>query len=467
MVHENQESFCRRLMNQDPISMPAIVVKNLSKIYEIYDTPFSRLLGSLNGKWGAKKKRPHKVFENLSFEVGKGEAFGIIGRNGSGKSTLLQIMCGTLAPTSGDVIIQGRVAALLELGAGFNPDFTGRENILISASLYGMTRVQVQERIDAILTFADIGDYIDQPVKSYSSGMFVRLAFAIIAHCDADILVIDEALAVGDVFFTQKCMRFIRRFVDGGGTLLFVSHDTSSVLSLCSRALMLFPNASHPPVVGDAESLCKDYLARIYEDRSRLEHVAAQRKEVLVESGNREEGILVYEGKKVASNTVAISGMNSRPESFGQGAARITDVAFFDDAGEPTRTIQGGDEVLLRVRAEILQAMAYPAFGFMFKDRHGQFVFTDGTDGRFRDDQLTFTGGDVAEVEFRFKFPYLLQGVYTLNVAIAEGLGDDHIQHHWIHDVLRMESVGGPIVHGMAGLHGMSCCIRVTGRKGA
>lgn len=454
-------------MTMNVNSAPAIEVKDLSKIFDIYDTPFSRLLGTFNKGWSTNKRRTHKVFEGLSFDVGKGEAFGIIGRNGSGKSTLLQIICGTLAPTSGTVVRQGRLAALLELGAGFNPEFTGRENILISASLYGMTHAQVQERLEDILAFADIGEYVDQPVKSYSSGMFVRLAFAIIVHCDADVLVIDEALAVGDVFFTQKCMRFIRRFVENSGTLLFVSHDTSSVLNLCGRALMLSPNATHPPVVGAAERICKDYLSRVYEDGSRLERVASQRADRLGNDISSDAAPPIYEGRTVSPSTVLLSGLNHAAESFGSGAAQITDVAFFDSEGNICQSILGGQRVSLRISAEVMRDVAYPAFGFMLKDRHGQFIFTEGTDGRFREDQIAFATGEKAEAEFDFRFPVLAPGVYTLNVALAEGLGDDHVQQHWIHDVLRIECIGGPVVHGVAGFPDISCRIRIFGREHA
>ena len=178
------------------------------------------------------------ALKDVSFEVKRGETVGIIGRNGSGKSTLLQIICGTLSPTGGQVETHGRVAALLELGSGFNPEFTGRENVYMNGSVIGLSRDEIDTLFDDIVAFADIGEFIDQPVKTYSSGMYVRLAFAVIAHVNADTLVIDEALAVGDVFFVQKCMRFLRKFMDEG-TIIFVSHDTGAVVNLCNRAFML------------------------------------------------------------------------------------------------------------------------------------------------------------------------------------------------------------------------------------
>src|SRR5262249_21598801 len=203
------------------------------------------------------------ALRDVSFEVHKGETVGIIGRNGAGKSTLLQILCGTLHPNNGAVTVIGRVAALLELGSGFNPEFSGRENVYLNASVLGLSRNEVEDRFDDIAAFADIGDFIDRPVKTYSTGMLVRLAFAVAAHVDADILVIDEALAVGDAFFVQKCMRWLRAFMRRG-TLLFVSHDAGSVVNLCDRAIWLHNGAL---VMDDSARLVTEtYLQSLAEE---------------------------------------------------------------------------------------------------------------------------------------------------------------------------------------------------------
>ena len=230
------------LMSSDDF---AIRVQGLSKYYQIYEAPKDRLkqmlvlrLQRMIGKQQKQYFREFKALNNVSFEIKKGETVGIIGRNGSGKSTLLQMICGTLFPTSGSVQTNGRIAALLELGSGFNPEFTGRENVYMNAAVLGLSKEEVDTRFDDIVTFADIGDFIEQPVKTYSSGMMVRLAFAVIAHVDADILVVDEALAVGDAFFTQKCMRFLRGFMKSG-TVLFVSHDMGRVQQLCTKAILI------------------------------------------------------------------------------------------------------------------------------------------------------------------------------------------------------------------------------------
>ena len=249
-----------------------IKVENLSKCYQIYEQPRDRLkqffLPRLQRFVAQTPRQYYREFwalKDVTFEVKKGQTVGIIGRNGSGKSTLLQIICGTLSPTSGNISTQGRVAALLELGSGFNPEFTGRENVYLNASVLGLAKHEIDARFDEIIEFADIGDFIGQPVKTYSSGMMVRLAFAVIAHVDADLLVIDEALAVGDAFFTQKCMRFLHQFMEHG-TVLFVSHDSGAVTNLCD--LVIWIDRGCTKAIGDPKIISEDYLAAIYEDNS-------------------------------------------------------------------------------------------------------------------------------------------------------------------------------------------------------
>lgn len=224
----------------------AIQVENLNKCYQIYDQAHDRLkqsiyprLQRIAGRSPSQYFREFWALKDISFEIKKGETVGIMGRNGSGKSTLLQMICGTLNPTSGNIHTNGRIAALLELGSGFNPEFTGRENVYMNAEILGLSREEIDARLDNIFAFADIGVFIDQPVKTYSSGMYVRLAFSVVVHVDADILIVDEALAVGDAFFTQKCMVQIKKLMGSGVTLLFVSHDSNAVKALCSRALLL------------------------------------------------------------------------------------------------------------------------------------------------------------------------------------------------------------------------------------
>jgi lipopolysaccharide transport system ATP-binding protein len=238
-----------------------IEVEDAGKCYHIYDRPQDRLKQML---WRGRRRyyREFWALHNVSFKVQHGETVGVIGRNGSGKSTLLKLLCGTLEPTTGVVTVRGRVAALLELGAGFNPEFTGRENVYLNAAILGLDDGEIERYLPEILEFADIGEFIDQPVKTYSSGMAVRLAFAVAAHVRADILIIDEALAVGDVFFVQKCMRFLRKFQEYG-TLFFVSHDTAAVINLCDRVLWLEQGKLRE--AGSAKEVCEHYLAQLFQ----------------------------------------------------------------------------------------------------------------------------------------------------------------------------------------------------------
>lgn len=215
-----------------------IRVENLSKYYKLYDKPVDRLKESLN-PWGKKYHHEFHALSNISFEIKRGETVGIIGKNGSGKSTLLKIITGIITPSAGAVHVSGKIAALLELGAGFNPEFTGIENIFMSGTIMGYTRSEIEAKVDDILAFADIGDFIQQPVKIYSSGMFARLAFAVNANVNPEILIVDEALAVGDMFFQAKCVDRMKQMMDEGVTILFVSHDTAAIKNLCQRGLFL------------------------------------------------------------------------------------------------------------------------------------------------------------------------------------------------------------------------------------
>lgn len=442
-------------------SSPVIEVRDVGKTYFEFATPIGRLANVFGVHSAAKHATEnHVILKGVTFEVRAGEAVGIIGRNGAGKSTLLRIICGTMQPTAGSVKTHGRLAALLELGAGFDPEFTGRENVYLNGALYGMSRQEIDGRMASILEFADIGDYIDQPVKTYSSGMFVRLAFSVIANCDADILVIDEALAVGDVFFTQKCMRFIRAFVANGGALLFVSHDTSSVLSLCSRAVMLTDGKSRTPVVGSADEVCKDYLSRVYEDESRLELVKSQRTRIRNAEICAASSSTVISGSELLPAQVFASPFSRNAGGFGIGRAKIKDAQFLDKQQDVAFNFNSGDVVTLDLTIDVESDVVHPAVGFMIKDRLGQYVMTDGTDARFRQHDLHWRAGDEFSVSLEFTFPALMPGNYTIDIAVAEGQGHDHVQQDWVHDAIKLEVVGGPVVHGISSPVATRCTIR-------
>jgi lipopolysaccharide transport system ATP-binding protein len=394
------------------VNRPAIAVRNLAKCYQIYAKPQHRLLQTLLR--GLKRYyRDFWALDGVSFEVARGETFGIIGRNGSGKSTLLQLICGTLTPSRGEVEVNGRVAALLELGAGFNPEFTGRENVYLNAAVLGLTRSEIDQRFARVEAFADIGDFIDQPVKTYSSGMFVRLAFAVIAHVDADILVIDEALAVGDAFFNQKCMRFLREFRKHG-TILLVSHDLAAVANLCDRALWL--DAGRMKALDRPKLVCEEYFESIY-------------------GGAPSE----QEGEAAAVAPAAAPNLGS--EEFGRGYSRITGVRLVNANGAPLGMARGRQEVSLIVDALATHDLATPAFGFHITDRLGQILLGRSSAEAPAVPLPPVRAGQAFSVEFRFILPTLISGDYVITVAVGEGTVEEYAVDHWIHDALVFQSV--------------------------
>lgn len=248
----------------------AISARNVAKIYQIYDAPLDRIKQSL---WRGKKRfyREFQALKDISFEISKGETVGIVGRNGSGKSTLLQLICGILSPTSGEIQIDGRVAALLELGAGFNPEFSGRENVFLNAAIMGISVEEISSQFDRIAAFADVGAFMDQPVRTYSSGMYVRLAFATAIHVSPDILIVDEALSVGDEAFQRKCFARIHEIKKNGGTILFVSHAASAVVELCDRAILL--DQGEVLLCGKPKQVITQYHRLIYSPADNIESI--------------------------------------------------------------------------------------------------------------------------------------------------------------------------------------------------
>jgi len=436
----------------------AIKVENLSKCYQIYDRPQDRLkqpvfsrLRRLVGKQPKQYFREFWALRDVSFEVGKGETVGIIGRNGSGKSTLLQLVCGTLTPTAGYIQTRGRVAALLELGAGFNPEFTGRENVHFNASILGLSTEEINARFADIVAFADIGDFIDQPVKSYSSGMYVRLAFAVIAHVDADILIIDEALAVGDAFFTQKCMRFLRRFMEKG-TVLFVSHDTAAVINLCQKAIWL--DRGRSAFQGTPKEAASRYLAAMYE---------AQQGEGADTTCNSKipAGQPVYRQRDMRQdfinatpfrNDIEVFRFNLDSDSFGKGGGTITSVQLLDRVGNALTWVVGGEEVRLQIQCCAHSDLFGPIIGFYCNDRLGQPLFGDNTFNFSYRQPLIVAQEQRFEATFEFFMPILPTGEYTITVALAEGTQQDHVQHHWIHDALIFKSHSSSVSTGLVGI---------------
>lgn len=434
----------------------AIRVENITKTYQIYDKPQDRLKQSL---WRGRKQfyREFKALDNVSFEVRKGETVGIIGRNGSGKSTLLQIICGTLAPTSGTVEVNGRVAALLELGAGFNPEFTGKENVYMSASILGLSKEEIDARYDDIVAFADIGDFIHQPVKTYSSGMYVRLAFAVIAHVDADILVIDEALAVGDAFFAQKCMRFLREFMRER-TVLFVSHDIQAVINLCQSAVWM--EKGRVRLFSDAKNVCEKYLEGLYADRqdvcpkARARRTGAFKLQQNDSNGNLDpvDARLKFINQTQYRNDIQVFEFNPDSDVFGDGGAIITDVQLLNEGSRPLSWIVGGEWVRLRIAAKAMRDLSSVIVGFYVKDRLGQYLFGDNTWLTYLDDPVSVSSGQVFSGCFDFHMPILPVGTYSVVAAVANGTQGEHTICFWMHDALIFESRSSSVSTGLVGI---------------
>lgn len=442
-----------------------ISVKNAAKCYQIYERPQDRLKQSvmprLNRLVGATPRKYFREFwalRDVSFEIRRGETVGIIGRNGSGKSTLLQILCGTLTPTSGQVEVVGRVGALLELGSGFNPEFTGRENVYMSGMVLGLTQEQVAERYNDILEFADIGEFIEQPVKTYSSGMYVRLAFAVIAHADADILVIDEALSVGDVFFGQKCMRFLRNFQQKG-TVLFVSHDASAVTNLCDRAIML--ESGQVKMSGPAKTVCEAYHASGYTGQGAIARKRESADSLAIVAPAAANGDADATGFDMRSrylhvpplrNDIEVFRFNPDSAGFGDGRARIVSVQIADETDGVLSWVVGGERVKLTVTAQLEDAMASPIIGFSFKDKLGQVLFGENTYLSYADAPFESPAAVSLQGIFDFAMPILPPGHYSIDVAIADGSYVEHSQADWIHDALVLESHSSSVSTGLVGI---------------
>ena len=437
----------------------AIRVTNLSKCYEIYNAPRDRLkqflmsrLSRINKNFQRKYFREFWALKEVTFEIKKGETVGIIGRNGSGKSTLLQMICGTLNPTSGNIQTNGRIAALLELGSGFNPEFTGRENVYMNASVFGLSNDEINSRFGDIVAFADIGDFIEQPVKTYSSGMMVRLAFAVIAHVDADILVVDEALAVGDAVFTQKCMRFIRTF-QKNGTLIFVSHDTASVQNLCKSGIWL--KNGRIEKVGTAKSISEAYLhytlQEIYGDESKIISLKNSELRGNLKKEDRDSDVEILPAIDYGS-VASVSNNINAANGWRTGCADIISASLMKLSDGSDIYFEGGEQVRLIIRAKTKEILKNPIIGFLVRDRLGQDLFGENT--------LIFTdrvstpilAGTSFEGIFEFRLPMLPNGEYAVMASVADGDIQNNIQHHWMHDAMIIHMSSSKIRYGLVGI---------------
>lgn len=434
---------------------PVIEVVGLEKAYHIYDAPHDRLKQIFLG-WKRNYYRDFLALKDVNFEVLKGQSVGVIGRNGAGKSTLLQLLTGTLTPTKGSVKINGKVAAVLELGSGFNPEFSGRENIYLYASLFELKKSCIEERFQKIVDFSELGDFIDQPVKAYSSGMQARLAFSVIAHVDADILIIDEALSVGDAFFAQKCMRFLRQFQERG-TILFVSHDLAAVTAFCDHAIWLEGGVVRD--AGSAKDVCEKYFAQLYMQHTGAEGAAAvaevdvedeETEEVVEEEPEGEiieQRVVTQDDETICNGAQEIEsfGFNPQSSTFGTGGAEILNVSFTNAKGRQLTVCEGGADVVVKVTAKAIHDVDLPIIGFIIKDRLGQPLIGGNTYHSYKESPVRVRAGKRVDAAFHFKLPILAVGDYSIVAAIANGTLHEHVQLHWMHDAVLFKVVATSI----------------------
>lgn len=407
-VEDLPHSYAEESLDEGMSNEVVIQIQRLGKCYQIYDRPQDRLKQSIIPRLQRFVcRQPRSYFrefwalKDVSFSIKKGETVGIVGKNGSGKSTLLQLITGTLTPTTGAVEVTGRLAALLELGAGFNPEFTGRENVYLNGTILGLSRDEIQDKMSAILTFADIGDFIDQPVKTYSSGMFVRLAFAIQANIDPDILIIDEALAVGDAYFVHRCMLRIRELQSEGKTILFVSHDPNLVRNLCGRAIWI--EGGEIKMDGNSMDVIDNYLAQLfgYSDvRAREDSTPAI--DPLINDHCAQKAI-----------ETTIPNMDRR---LGDQACSIVGVCLYDEMMRPIATTRNDCAVILRmtIRNNTLGENIPLVAGYVFRNARGQEIASTNSEIE-RVKIGSCAVGDTVTVSMRISLPRLYPGSYAFS----------------------------------------------------
>lgn len=391
-----------------------IRAQNVGKCYQIYEKPLDRLKQSL---WRGRKQfyREFWALRDISFEAEQGETLGIIGANGSGKSTLLQLICNILTPNEGKLETRGRIAALLELGAGFNPEFTGRENVFMNAAVMGLSRAEITARYDEIVRFADIGHFIDQPVKTYSSGMYVRLAFAAATNVSPDILVVDEALAVGDARFRQKCMAKIKAFCQSG-TVIFVSHDVTAVKELCSRVIWIESGKirmdGYPGVVTET------YLQYMY--------------------GEAEAETAPKEPDK--DSTDGFLPVNENVRQFGDG--RVTIKAVRLSSGEHNNSVVYSHQPCeITMVVDVHEDVSRPIAGYLIRDNVSRNIMGDNT-ALMKKHMAPLSKGQHLRITFKIDcWPNIEGTEYVLSVAIADGTMEDYVQCHFLHDAVVFKSI--------------------------
>lgn len=433
----------------------AIRVQGLSKCYEIYANPRDRLkqfilprLQRSVGQVPTQYFREFWALKDVSFEVKKGETVGIIGRNGSGKSTLLQIICGTLSPTSGSIQTNGRIAALLELGSGFNPEFTGRENVYLNAAVLGLSKEEIDMRFDEIAAFADIGEFIEQPVKTYSSGMVVRLAFAVQSRVEPDILIVDEALSVGDVKFQAKCFESLRQLKENGTSILLVTHSSEQIVTHCATAILL--NDGVQVEVGEPKHVVNRYMDLLFGK----EKISNPDLEVLLPKVPKEGAITASDELSLLEDTFSKNKTyNPHEYRWGDGAATILDYHLTADNEPHPSTISTGQRIMLAVSIKFHRDFYRPILGITIKTKEGVTVYGVNSETLACDDFLKLgRSGSVILAEFVFTCR-LAPGDYFISLGVASKQGEQVIPHDRRYDSIHLQITPNSTFFGLADLN--------------
>lgn len=409
----------------------AIRVKDVTKLYKLYDRNIDRLRDSLG--FGSGKYKEHYALRNLSFDINKGECIGIIGTNGAGKSTILKIITGVLTPTSGEVEIDGRVSALLELGAGFNMEYTGIENVYLNGTMMGFSKEEIDSRLQSILDFADIGEFVNQPVKSYSSGMFVRLAFAVAINIDPEILIVDEALSVGDVFFQAKCYKKFEEFKEAGKTIVFVSHDLSSIQKYCDKAILLDKGKK----IGEGKpfqiiDLYKKAMVGMLDDDDTPQKNSGDETSSKSESKSERES----ESSGLMKDKLQL---NPDLQEYGDRLIEIIDFAVVDGSGKITGTLMKGEEFTVKVKIRTNIPTSDPIVAVTIKDTKGTDI--SGTNTMFEGVNLgNMSPGDERTVSFTQNAD-MQGGQYILSLGCTRYENNDFRVYHRLYDVCSLAIV--------------------------
>ena len=436
----------------------SIVVEGVSKCFHIFDKPRDRLLQMLYRN-RRKLSREFWALRDISFSVSPGETVGIVGRNGSGKSTLLQMICGTLSVTSGNIAVQGRVGALLELGSGFNPEFTGRENVYMSAAILGLTHEETEHRFDDIVAFADIAGFIDQPVKTYSSGMAVRLAFAVQSQIDPDILIVDEALAVGDARFQAKCFDRLKRLKENGTSILLVTHSSDQIVNHCTRAILL--DSGNLVMEGEPRSVVNRYMDLLFgRDREAAEKGSPE----LIVSGTSEQGTDRYPLSLSHDVFAEKPGYNHHEYRWGDGAASILDFSLEVDGRSDPRFVLSGQAMRLSISVRFSQEVVRPIFGITIKTKEG--ITVAGTNSELLSSEVHTHGlghaGSCVVVHLDFKCT-LATGDYFISIGVASRSAESVVPHDRRYDAVHFSVAPALHFYGLADLDMTMDVSQVTG----